>query len=171
MFDDYDTSGEIAKASMSYLKEIPPHFERNNAQFFIGLVALANIRRGKRGFGRIAKRMICLFRRLAKTSPENCLDKLSLLLAEQASVRGQNDVAWQHYVCAMSAAKAQGLTNVHARSNELAAKHLVRIGDLERAKHYFAVACDVYSDWGAVAKVKQLQAEVATLFASNHSAN
>lgn len=62
------------------------------------------------------------------------------------------------YDRAISAASRAGFSQDAALGNELAGEHFLNIGDDFWPKHYFTRANQLYSEWGAEAKVDQLKA-------------
>jgi len=91
-------------------------------------------------------------------------DKLCLLQAEFASLRGRNVEAYSKYVCGMAMSKDSGFSFVTGLVNEHAGRHFVRLGDRDKALPYFREACHYYSEWGGLAKVRALENEMQTLF-------
>ena len=126
----------------------PPSFERATYVFYIGVVAVAIARKeleeqggnstrnqgtkGKRYWSKHrnwknAKQAEKMLMRYARSSPVNCLDKSHLLQAELSSLQGDHCKAYEKYLIAIALSAENGHLMIHALSNELLARHLLRI--------------------------------------------
>jgi hypothetical protein len=96
-------------------------------------------------------------------TPENCLGKAYLLQAELAAVMGKNREASCDYVSAISIATRFGDFMIHAIACERAARFSHGLGDETATMCYFREAHSTYMEWGAIAKVEQLEKEIPGL--------
>jgi predicted ATPase/signal transduction histidine kinase len=92
-----------------------------------------------------------------KHAPFNYEHKYWLVEAEIARVKGHSLKAIQHYETAAKMAKSNGVPHIEAMINELCARHWLDIGQDQIAHIYIKNAKDLYDNWGATAKVEQLQ--------------
>lgn len=88
---------------------------------------------------------------------ENFLHKYLLIAAEIARIEGQYLKAIELYDRAIESAKANEYIQDEAIANELAAKFYLERNRLKIAKIYLIDACYAYSQWGATAKVTDLE--------------
>jgi len=93
----------------------------------------------------------------ADNCQENFLHKYLLITAEIARIEGQYLKAIELYDRAIESAKAHEYIQDEAIANELAAKFYLGRNRLKIAKIYLMDACHAYSQWGATAKVKDLE--------------
>jgi hypothetical protein len=166
LFGHYE---EAAGSFVKHEKGAPPSYSLIQAMMFRGLVSLTLARQGiqKRKHMRTAQGIIKYMQKAAKKCPENYSDKLFLLEAESASVRGKADIAYQKFTCAIAMAAASGFTFIHAIALERVGWHVFRQSnaDVALAESNFDQACSRYEEWGAYAKVEHLRNEVSSLFA------
>jgi len=167
VFDAYEEA-ELFLDSIDLGCSEVPTFQLVFTRFIIGMVSLAQARRGKntRKNIRVAKKSLKYIRRLAKRCPDNCLDKKFLLEAELASIHGRSVKAYEKYLCAIAMAKHAGFQYEHALANECAGRHFIELGQMQAAQSLFEQACQVYGEWGAKAKVLHLQKEMVLLFST-----
>lgn len=171
IFNAYDLAAEHC-VDIRDVWLIPPTFERVSVFTMYGLVSLQMVRQGTetRKHLKLANQIIKTMKKFATHSPHNCLEKLFLLEAELASVSGKNDKAYEKYTCAIALAADSKILMMHAVANERAARHLLAIGKSAAAEPYFHKACASYEEWKGMAKVKQLQAEIDSIYTtSRHS--
>lgn len=84
-----------------------------------------------------------------------------LLEAELDSLYGrQRKNTLSKYTLAIDVAKQTEFTLMHALSNELTYKHLLRIGtEKQSIEIYLRIALAVYTEYGAIAKARHLADE------------
>ncbi|OUL29051.1 ATP-binding sensor histidine kinase [Nostoc sp. 106C] len=92
----------------------------------------------------------------AKQAPFNFQHKYDLVEAEKARVLGKVQVAIDLYDCAIAGAKKNGYIQEEALANELAAKFYIGLGKEKNAKMYITEAYYCYINWGAIAKIQDL---------------
>lgn len=163
-FNDLDLAENMAR-ELKYLERIPLCIVRIFTNYIRGLVFLSCARDGRKARKNIrtAKKVIKSFEHWAVLSPHNCLDKLFLLQAELASVRGKNAEANSKFVAAVACAKNSGFPFTAALAAEQTARHFLRLADTSTARPYFEEACRYYREWGGTVKVNKLEAEIRTL--------
>jgi predicted ATPase/signal transduction histidine kinase len=94
----------------------------------------------------------------AQHAPMNYLHKFYLVEAERARVLGHDCDAREYYDQAIDLAREHGYVNEEAIANELAARFYLAKGQARLAQHYLQDAHYAYGCWGAVAKVRDLEA-------------
>ncbi|MEG3861687.1 protein kinase domain-containing protein [Microcoleus sp. herbarium12] len=97
------------------------------------------------------------FRDLAEHCPANYLHKYSLIQAEIARLSGDSYTAAQHYDWAIASALKNGFVQNAALANELASRFYIAENRCNLAKIYLNDARFCYMEWGATAKVHQLE--------------
>ncbi|WP_412025902.1 AAA family ATPase [Burkholderia cepacia] len=99
----------------------------------------------------------------ARACPSNFDARRELVRAEEARVHGQSADAAQAYARAVTHARVHGFTQVEALASECAARfHAGR--DEIAAQAYLRHAQGAWQRWGALAKVRELQAAHADVF-------
>ncbi|MEH2431967.1 MAG: AAA family ATPase [Nostoc sp.] len=95
----------------------------------------------------------------AEHAPMNCLHKFYLVEAERARVLGKDSEAREYYDRAITLAHENEYLNEEALAYELAGKFYLARNQNHVARHYLQDAYYTYQCWGAVAKVKNLEAQ------------
>lgn len=103
-------------------------------------------------------------RNWASHAPANFQHKYELVEAEKARVLGHYWQAMEHYDRAIAGARKQGYVQEEALANELAAAFYLSQGRERVAQTYLIESYYGYLRWGAIAKVKQLEARHPHLF-------
>lgn len=104
-----------------------------------------------------------LLKHAAKNCPENFQSQFTLVLAEEARVRGKEDRAEELYDQAIEEAEQAGIPFLRALSNELAGKFYLTQKKRKFAGMYLQEAYRQYTRWGAVAKTKDMVAQYPDL--------
>lgn len=99
----------------------------------------------------------------ASSAPMNHLHKFYLVEAERYRVLGYKDKAIDCYDRAIALAKEHKYLNDEALAHELAAKFYLALGKAKIAQVYMLDARYCYRKWGAIAKVKDLEARYPQL--------
>lgn len=107
----------------------------------------------------------------ADDAPENLLDKLHLLKAELAVVRGNHRKASQHYRSGILHAQSEGRLSLAGLGKERFAIYLAKRGDKGKAAGLLEEAGEIYEKWGAIAKVDKLKFRIRHLLAGQSSAS
>ncbi|MEG5097211.1 AAA family ATPase, partial [Microcoleus sp. B13-B4] len=102
----------------------------------------------------------------AQNAPMNYLHKWYLVEAERQRVLGNKAEAIEMYDRAISLAKENQFLNEEALANELAAKFYLEWGKEKFAQLYMIEAYYCYIQWGATAKVTDLEARYPQLLAA-----
>jgi PAS domain S-box-containing protein len=108
---------------------------------------------------------------LADSAPMNFLHKFYLVEAERMRLDGEGMATLDYYDKAVSLARENGFTQEEALANELAAKFCSEKGKEEFAKAYMKEAYRCYESWGAVRKVKDLEARYSHLLETRFQNN
>ena len=142
--------------------EMPPTYERIRVIYYCGLVAVQAAREGRdvRKNRRKAQQVIKYLKQKVSESPHNCLNRLSLLQAEFASLERKNKKAYEKFLIAMAIAKEKQDFMGHALSCERFYRHLLRLNERTEAKEYLIRSIQSYEKWGGMAKVVRLQDEM-----------
>jgi len=113
---------------------------------------------------RTVRRLLRKLKTWAFYCPENFLAKQCLLQAEMASVTGNLRKASEKYRAAILLSRESKFLFQEGLANELFGKHYLYQGKKASAVPFLQAACQLYGEWGGVAKLKQLQEEM-----ENHS--
>lgn len=93
-------------------------------------------------------------------SEKNHRHRVALVEAELARVEGRDGEAVARYDEAVAAARSNGFVHEEGIANELAGRYYLARGGATAARAYLREALDAYAEWGASAKVAQLNAEL-----------
>jgi hypothetical protein len=124
--------------------------------FFEGLTAVA-LSQTKRNEIRRAQHICKRLRVYQNVSPENFSNKVCLLEAEIAAANGEDTVALSKYEESISTAGREGFLHEQAFACERAGYALLEWGRVAESRAYLEQACTFYEQWGAHAKVVQVQ--------------
>jgi serine phosphatase RsbU (regulator of sigma subunit)/tetratricopeptide (TPR) repeat protein len=106
----------------------------------------------------------------AKHAPMNYSHKFYLVEAERARAIGNYSEAREHYDSAIALAQENEYLNEEALACELAGRFYLARGQNRIARHYLQDAHYAYQQWGAVAKVKDLEERYPQFLAPASSA-
>jgi PAS domain S-box-containing protein len=106
----------------------------------------------------------------ARSAPTNFQHKYALVEAEKARILGQFLEAEDFYEQAVQGAKDNEYLQEEALAYELAAKHYLARGREKFAQTYLKEAHYCYERWGAMAKVKDLEARYPQLLPQSSNA-
>ena len=106
-----------------------------------------------------------------KLAPMNYQHKYDLVEAEKARVLGKNGVAWELYDRSIKGAKENGFIHEEALANELAAKFYFSLSKPKFAAIYLNNSRNCYRNWGAIAKVEDLEKRYSEYLSEQTSPN
>jgi predicted ATPase/signal transduction histidine kinase len=161
LFNEYDKALEYLKKADKLIDSVIGTNLVNSHNFYYGLTLAALksneswIERRKNIFQ--LKKRIKAQQAWAKYCPENNLARLALLKAELARLQDKQSEALYFYQKGLEYAVKYNFINEQALSYELRGKYYLEIGDQENALHYLSDARFHYNQWGAYAKVKQIE--------------
>ncbi|OUL35809.1 hypothetical protein BV372_09460 [Nostoc sp. T09] len=107
----------------------------------------------------------------ADNCPENFEHQYLLIQAEMARISKQELEAMDLYDRAIASAQVNGFTQNLALANELAAKFWLTKNKTHIAQLYLTEAVNAYTQWGATAQVKRLEALYPQLLQQNQAAS
>jgi histidine kinase len=96
-------------------------------------------------------------------APDNYLHKHELIAAEIAKVLGENEQAAEYYDRAITEATKSGYLHEAALAEELAGEFYLSRGKFKIAGYYLTDSYQGYLQWGALAKVQELESKHLTL--------
>ncbi|MBD1846866.1 AAA family ATPase [Cyanobacteria bacterium FACHB-63] len=102
----------------------------------------------------------------AQFAPMNFQHKYDLVEAERSRIVGDTYAAMEQYDRSIAGAIEQGYIQEAALANELAAKFYFSLSKPKIAQAYLTEAHQQYQQWGATAKVKQLEAQYPRYFST-----
>jgi len=107
---------------------------------------------------------ISKLRKLSENAPTNFLNKVHFLEAEMAAVHGDVSQATKKYEEAISASKKNGFRNEEAMACERSGMFFLSLGSSSNASQSLLKSYRCYEDWGAKAKLDQLNKRYPTIF-------
>ena len=167
IFNDYNAAAKEAREIKHAVLSLYGHPSMSCLLTFrsLALLAVCNQYRGRarRNILSTVAKTIKQLEQFCLYTPENCLAKTNLLQAELAAVTGKDGLARCKYMGAIAVAAEVDDLMLRAIAYERVARFLQQRGDESDANRYFRNAHSAYQDWGATAKVKQMQKEMPDL--------
>ena len=161
LFHQYDEALEHAVLTRPLLDAVLAKYDVAIFWFYEGLVnmAAARVKSGRESDSmlRRAKKNISQFKKWAKYCPVNHQHKLDLLMAEMAWCKGNEEKARKHFDLAIKGAEKGEFLNEEALSLERAGLYYLVTGQEFIAENYLRKAYQIYKEWGAAAKMKDLK--------------
>lgn len=163
IFNEYDSAAAKAPEMLHLVQ--PPYLQPTMACpytfYSLALLAVYSNRKGRarRHILSVARRSIKKLQQFSNHTPENCLGKTYLLRAEVAAVTGKVETATRMYASAAGVSSEFNDRMMHAIACERAALFFQGLGNELATKRYIRKAHSAYRDWGATAKVKQVESK------------
>lgn len=111
----------------------------------------------KKKYKRAAKKTLSTMRKWSKQDNPNIVHTLTLLEAEQLVLKGDEKNASVKYEKSVTLSIRQGMLQDAAFACERYGEYLLNeIKDEDKAMHYLRKSIGYYKDWGALAKVEQM---------------
>jgi len=167
IFGDYSRAIENAKLTEKYQKGNPGFLIYSVTKFYYSLALLAQspktaLQERKQYLKQVATNQKNM-KLWAHHAPCNYQHKYDLVEAEKARILGKNTIASDLYDKAIAGAKTNNYNQEVALANELAAKFYLQLDKQNIAKVYMTEAYYAYIQWGALAKVQDLEEKYSTL--------
>ena len=163
LFGQYAKALEQAVMAEKYMDAVLGSCVGPVCHFYMALVRLALLRETPQaGRPALLKKVAELQKKMRKWSdhaPMNHQHKWVLVEAERARVSGAYLEAMAHYDQAITLARENGFPHEAAIANELAAQFYIERGQEKVARNYLQDACYGYQQWGAGAKVTQMETQ------------
>lgn len=175
-FGDYHLAWRMVEASKIFEKTNMSHLTVWRRVFFIGITAFSLAWSTKRNgaWKRRGKQTISRLKKWVVGGNVNCVHLLHLLLAEERALDEKSqDAAISLFEKAIATASRAGLVHDRALAAERTAEYLCRRNgnnDSSRARDNFQIAADSYREWGALAKVDQLEQRWFRAYSTPHLA-
>lgn len=162
LFGRWDDAVAASEAGAPYLGSVLSQMDVPLHCFYDALARLAKAHELEPAARRaVLKATLAGVRKLKKWSlraPQNFAHKHLLVEAEHARVSGEGATARELYDRAAALAREGGFLNEEALAYEIAARFYLGRGQPEVARHYVREAHYAYLRWGAVSKVRHLEA-------------
>ncbi|MEL6325404.1 MAG: AAA family ATPase [Cyanobacteria bacterium J06626_23] len=154
---------------------VPTHAKVPSSVFYVAMMHLALSERAStaeagQDHRQFASALTERLRQWAQDCPGNLRHKCLLIEAETARLDGQTAISIETYDQAIAAAHAQKYLYEEALANELAARFYLAWHKEKVAASYLQEAYRCYEQWGAAAKLSQLEATYPHLLVVVHSA-
>ncbi len=117
---------------------------------------------------RLVNKSIALYQKWAATSAENNAARLEILLGAKAYMASNNQVAKKHLKTALELTEKYQLIQEKGLANELLAKLAFELNEQMAFNEYIFEARFCYHQWGAVAKVLQLEQKYKLQHVASH---
>jgi predicted ATPase/signal transduction histidine kinase len=170
LFQQYPAALEQALVTEKYLDAAISSPSTPLYHFYLALIHLALFSdTPKKGQSQILRKVTAIEKKLKKWAhhaPMTYTHKAHLVGAELARVSGEDLLAMQHYDQAITLAENNAFQQEAALANELAARFHFSKGRGKLAQIYLHRAYAGYQQWGAVAKVRQMEAQYPDLLTS-----
>lgn len=161
LFHQYDEALEHARLTRPLLDAVLAKYDVAIFWFYEALTHMAAARkisgRDRDSMLRRAKKNISQFKKWAKYCPVNHQHKLDLLIAEMAWCNSKEEKARKHYDLAIKGAESGEFLNEEALSLERAGLFYLGTEQNFIAENYLRKAYQIYKEWGAAAKMKDLK--------------
>ncbi len=168
VFHDYETALEHAQIIEPGLENISSNLAVPMSHFYMALTRLAiHAQTPPSGQAALLKKVAAIQKKIKKWAyhaPCNYLNKWHLVEAERARVAGKDLAAMRHYEQAIALAKENNFLLEVALGNELAARFYFAKEQDKIAGIYLQEAYENYRQWGAHAKLAQIEAHYPALF-------
>lgn len=166
-FGDYRDAINYVTQAQSYIVAVSGSFFVPIFYFYAALTHLARLpiqsEQEQSEILTIAQTHQMTLAQFAHQAPMNHQHKVDLIEAEKQRVWGENYVAGDYYDRAIAGAKENGYIQEEALANELAAKFYLNWGKEKVAAGYMQEAYYCYAQWGANAKVADLETRYPNL--------
>lgn len=161
VFENYEEAIKSGELALPNVGSVTAQYCRTLLLFYEALARFGQIRKVnshlKRQYAKRIKKNISKIKMWAEHSPENQLHKYHLLKAEWYRIKGETAKTLDHYDMAIQLARKAGFLQEEALANELAAKYFIERDKTDLAEMYMKNAYQCYRNWGAGAKLKQLE--------------
>ncbi|KWD70515.1 AAA family ATPase [Burkholderia ubonensis] len=161
IFGEADAARASLDAAAPFAWSTPAHIMLSDFHLFSVLAGIASDR-GATPPDRLLERYAAQRARFASWSARNPLtfrNKLALIDAEFARVRGEHIVAMQQYETSAALAAERGFVHEQALAHELAGRHAASLGLTGPARHQLRLAYACYRRWGATGKAQAMESQ------------
>ncbi|RQZ09273.1 GAF domain-containing protein [Burkholderia sp. Bp9031] len=161
IFGDADAARASLDAAAPFAWSTPAHIMQSDFQLFGVLAGIASDG-GTTPPDRLLERFApqrARFAAWSERNPATFRNKLALIDAEFARVRGEHVVAMQQYEASASLAAERGFVHEQALAHELAARHAASLGLSGPGRHHLRLAHACYRRWGATGKTQALESQ------------
>jgi predicted ATPase/signal transduction histidine kinase/tRNA A-37 threonylcarbamoyl transferase component Bud32 len=167
LFKDYKGSIESARLTEKYQESNPGFLMYCVNNFYYSLALIAQLKTVSTSEQKEYLKQVALnqkqMKKWAYHAPFNFKHKYDLVEAEKARFLGKNTQAMDLYDLAISGAKKNDYIQEVALANELAAEFYLELSKENIAKTYITEAYYSYINWGAIAKVQDLEERYSEL--------
>ena len=175
LFEKTDEALKAIVSAQQYLTATTSHPVIPIQYFYESLIQLSKLLETEKNPGKISNSNVLAkvrnnkskLKYWAKSAPMNYLHKFYLVEAEYHRLIGEKAKAIEFYNLAITKAKENEYIQEEALAKELTAKFYLNWGQEEVARFYMMDAQYCYSRWGAMAKVKHLEANYSQLCQSS----
>ncbi|MEW5957757.1 MAG: ATP-binding sensor histidine kinase [Chloroflexota bacterium] len=168
-FENYGEARAIAQKAEGVVPSLAGTIWQVLLCFYHGLTLAAlypaAARKTQRDYGQKLNELCAQMEFWADNCPENFRHPFLLLAAERAKIKGRPEQAMALYEQAIRSARENGFRQNEALANELYARFWLERGNEKIAQLYLAEARFGYEQWGALAKVKDLEERYPALLA------
>jgi predicted ATPase/class 3 adenylate cyclase len=160
-FRDLQSARYHAREARKLLEAVLAKFEIPNHHLYEALTALALYpdasRQEKKKLAAIARKAQATLKKWAKDAPQNFQHKYDLIEAERLRVLNRPNDARLLYDKAIQGAADNEFTQEEALAYELAGRFYLERQSNNLAEYYLKAAYNMYREWGATAKLRNLE--------------
>ena len=161
LFEKYEEAVLYSDMAAKYLDEVTsglvvPVYHFYDSIACLGACALFSKEKYDQTISKVNKNQHRL-KKWANYAPMNHLHRFHLVEAEKFRVLGDKNKALHHYEKAIQLANKNDYLQEEALANELAGKYYLQNGNEREAKTFLNKAKKLYTMWGAIRKVKDLE--------------
>ncbi|NUN14054.1 MAG: AAA family ATPase [Myxococcales bacterium] len=168
-FEDYAEARAIAQKAEEVVHSLTGTIWQVILSFYHALTLAAlypsATRKAQREYWQKLNELSAKMKIWADNCPENFQPQYLLLAAEKAKIKSQPEQAMTLYEQAIQSATENGFRQIEALANELYARFWLGRGHEKIGRLYLNEAYLGYKQWGALAKVKDLEERYALLLA------
>ena len=166
-FGDYQKALEAAKEAQKYIANVKGTIIEFVFNYYYALSyirTLFNTEYNKETAYKLINEKLNVIKLWAGYCPENYINKYYLLLAEFNLLQENTEEALLYYHKSINSAAKNGLIQDKALANELVALACMSFGNENLARGHMLDAIDLYKEWGADAKARDIISRYEPLF-------
>jgi class 3 adenylate cyclase len=167
MFGHFQKALETYLSASKYIDFVQQRYEFAEYNFYAVLICSAAARDKiptDKNLNKLAKKHLKNLKTWSELCPNNFEPQYLLAAAESASINQKSNLFNQFYEKAILSAESYGFINYKALAGELAGRKQYALGNRMMAETYLMSARKDYYQWGALAKVKNLEQDFKDVF-------
>ncbi len=167
MFGHFQEALEVYLNASKHIDFVQQRYEFAEYNFYAILICSAAFRDNvstDKNLNKLAKKHLKNLKTWSELCPDNFEPQYLLAAAEFATMNKKSNLFNQFYEKAILSAESYGFINYKALAGELAGRKQYALGNRIMAETYLKTARKDYHQWGALAKVKNLEQDFKDIF-------